>query len=251
METVFVGKNLIFLPVTDSTNSYAIELLKNVNPADGTVVRTVNQLHGKGQRGSAWTVEPSANLTVSVILKPTFLDGGDHFYLYMIAALAVHDTTSHLCGNGQIDIKIKWPNDILVNSKKISGILIENKFSGDKLQASVIGIGLNVNQLNFPDLPATSVRLITGKTHNLEEALEVLCARIEKYYLMLRSGRKQEIMDVYSSRLFGLNEWREFTISEKPLALRVTGVGQNGLLQLEQQNGDVMERDVKEIRWKL
>src|SRR4051812_18760955 len=149
METLFIGKNILFLPETDSTNSYAIELLKNVNPPDGTVVHTARQLRGKGQRGAAWTTEPVSNLTISIIVKPAFLSLANQYFLYIVSALAVHDTTAEFLAPRQFDIKIKWPNDILVNRKKIAGILIENRITGNLINASVIGIGINVNQASF------------------------------------------------------------------------------------------------------
>src|SRR5688572_20998788 len=115
MDTLFIGKNPIFLPHTDSTNSYAIGLLKNVNLPEGTMVHTAFQSNGKGQRGSAWTSEPLSNLAVSFVLKPTFLALKNNFYLYKVAALACFDTLSEILGKRQFDIKIKWPNDMLVN----------------------------------------------------------------------------------------------------------------------------------------
>jgi BirA family transcriptional regulator, biotin operon repressor / biotin---[acetyl-CoA-carboxylase] ligase len=127
METLFVGKNTIFLPEIPSTNSYATHLLKNVNLAEGTVVHTANQTQGRGQWDKRWSSEPSSNLTVSVVLKPTFLELKKQFLLYQIAALACYDTIAGLLNNSQYDIKIKWPNDILINRKKTAGILIENK----------------------------------------------------------------------------------------------------------------------------
>jgi len=251
METVFVGKNLIFLPVTDSTNSYAIDLLKNVNPADGTVVRAVHQLNGKGQRGSSWKVEPASNLTVSIILKTGFLSSNEQFFLYMIAALAVHDTTAHLIGDSQIDIKIKWPNDILVQRLKIAGILIENKYSGDKLQASVIGIGLNVNQTDFVDISANSLRLVTGKNFDIADVLQLLCSMIEKYFLMLKAGKYKQLMSLYASRLYGLNEVLDFQLNNQIVPLTVLGLGKTGLLRLEKKDGTAIEVDLKEIKWLL
>src|ERR1043165_9220886 len=149
MSTLFIGQNKVFLPETHSTNSYAIELLKNVNAIEGTVVYTHKQTQGKGQRGNSWIAEPQRNTTLSLILRPVFLNSKNTFYLSKITALALHDLLTEILDVGQFDIKIKWPNDILVNSKKIAGVLIENSILNEHLQWSVIGIGINVNQDNF------------------------------------------------------------------------------------------------------
>src|SRR5215211_2478906 len=104
METLFIGANLIFLPEVDSTNSYAIELLKNVNLPEGSVIHTANQTSGRGQRGNVWNTRPGSNLTVSVVIKPTFLDLKHQFYLYQITALACYDVMTEILDEGQFDI---------------------------------------------------------------------------------------------------------------------------------------------------
>src|ERR1700741_5411456 len=160
METLFIGQNLVQLDAVASTNTYAMQLLKDVKVIEGTVITAENQTEGKGQRGNTWKAEPSMNLTFSVVLFPDFLSSSDHFYLSKITALALYDSLSELFDPSQHDIKIKWPNDILVNEEKIAGILIENVFRLGKLQQSVVGVGLNVNQEDFSALKnrATSVK---------------------------------------------------------------------------------------------
>ena len=138
METLFIGKSLLFLHEVESTNTYAMNLLRNVNPIEGTLVYTDFQTNGKGQRGATWTSEIGQNITASVILKPRFLGYDKTFYLSKISALAVYDVLTEILPISQYDIKIKWPNDILVNKKKIAGILIENQFNGNYLTSCVI-----------------------------------------------------------------------------------------------------------------
>src|SRR5687768_17275673 len=121
METLFIGKNLLFLHEVESTNTYAMNLLRNVNPIEGTVVYTDHQTMGKGQRGAVWTSKTGQNITASIILKP-LLTQNNTFYLSKISALAVYDVLTDILPIGQYDIKIKWPNDILVNRRKIAGI---------------------------------------------------------------------------------------------------------------------------------
>jgi BirA family transcriptional regulator, biotin operon repressor / biotin---[acetyl-CoA-carboxylase] ligase len=250
METLFVGKNLIFLHEVQSTNSYATNLLKNVNSPEGTVVFTTRQTHGKGQRGSTWTAEPTSNLAVSIILKPLFLNIKNQFYLYQIAALACYDTMAELLDISQFDIKIKWPNDILVNKKKIAGILIENNILNNQLSSTVIGIGININQTYFnQDLIATSTLLLTNKTIEITDVLRRLCWNLEKYYLALKNEKLDIIKENYLKHLFGLNAWLNFEINDGIQKLSVTGLSESGLLLLREKSGRLLEVDVKEAKW--
>ncbi|HRH11767.1 MAG TPA: biotin--[acetyl-CoA-carboxylase] ligase, partial [Bacteroidia bacterium] len=109
MDTLFVGRNIIFLPEVESTNSYAISMLKNVNIAEGTLIQTDDQLQGRGQRGNAWYSEKGRDLITSFVFKPVFLDLNKQFVLYEITALAVYDLLAQYLNVSQYDIKIKWP----------------------------------------------------------------------------------------------------------------------------------------------
>ncbi len=250
METLFIGRNLIFLPEVNSTNSYATELLKNVNVSEGTVVHTPNQTHGKGQRGNSWNAEIASNVTASIILKPVFLELKKQFYLYQITALACYDVMAEILDNSQFDIKIKWPNDILVNRKKIAGILIENSVIGNGLIYSVIGIGVNVNQRSFnEENNATSIIKLLNKSVDLSNVLSLLCKHLEKYYLQLKNNKFKEITETYLSYLFGLNGWVNFEIEATKKTCLIKGISEEGLLILEDEAGTKKTYDVKEIKW--
>lgn len=250
METLFIGRNLIFLPEVDSTNSYAMNLLKNVNLPEGTVVHTAYQTQGRGQRGSSWNAEPASNITASLILKPLFLNIKNHFFLYMISALACYDTMAEILNNSQFDIKIKWPNDILVNKKKIAGILIENNILNNQINACIVGIGINVNQTTFDTIiQATSIKLLTADIFPVNHVLDRFCYNFEKYYILLKNGKSDTIMENYMDHFFGLNTWMLFEIKNVVKLLMVRGVSERGLLVLQEENGDIIEVDVKEVKW--
>lgn len=252
METLFVGRNVIFLPEVDSTNSYAIELLKNVNTAEGTVVYTANQTRGKGQRGNVWNSEPASNLTVSFILKPVFLELKNQFLLYQVAALACYDVLAELLNSSQFDIKIKWPNDLLVNEKKIAGILIENAVMNNRLNYSVLGIGMNINQREFdPNIHAVSLQLLLPGDYTLNQMLSVLSLHLEKYYLLLKNNKTETITQRYLAHFYKLHQWQDFEISTQVKKLKVEGVSPNGLLLLTNEQGEQFEYDVKEVKWKM
>lgn len=252
METLFIGKNLLFLPEVESTNTYAMNMLRNVNAIDGTVVYTDNQTHGKGQRGASWNSAIASNITASVILKPAFLSVGDSFFLSKISALSIYDLLTDVLDNSHYDIKIKWPNDILVNSKKIAGILIENNYNANSLQNTVIGIGLNVNQADFGQLEgiATSLKQLAGKEHNRKELLEKLCSCLEKWYLALKSGKTAFITEIYLSRIKGMNAHLTFKIPDNRMfRAKMIDVNHEGKLCLEMDDLSIRRFDIKELQF--
>ncbi|MBI3519623.1 MAG: biotin--[acetyl-CoA-carboxylase] ligase [Bacteroidetes bacterium] len=252
MGTLFIGKNSLFLHEVESTNTYAMNLLRNVNPIEGTIVFTDNQTKGKGQRGALWSTKTGQNITVSVILKPQFLGLQETFYLSKISALAVYDVLTDILPSGQYDIKIKWPNDILVNKQKIAGILIENNFLTNAIQYSVIGIGLNVNQSEFADFErmATSLKLLTQTDHDRTLIMERLCSKLEKWYLKLKEQKREVIDTAYLDCLFGIHQTLNFSdANHHTFEAKIIQVTKSGLLALELPDNEVREYDIKEIRF--
>ena len=250
MSTLFIGQNKVFLPETYSTNSYAIELLKNVNAIEGTVVYTHKQTQGKGQRGNSWIAEPERNTTLSLIVKPTFLNSKNAFYLSKITALALYDVLTEILNNSQFDIKIKWPNDILVSSKKIAGVLIENSILNEVVQWSVIGIGLNVNQKDFGEIKhATSLNLLSGKEFKPDSVMELIFSHFEKWFLRLKKRDFSLIDNDYQKLFFRLNETSEFEQNKTRFKAKILGVNENGLLLLEMENKTQNSFDIKDVQF--
>ena len=251
MNTLFIGKNMLFLPEVESTNTYAINLLRNVNIVDGTVIYTDNQTQGKGQRGTVWASETGKNITLSAILQPHFLDIKQSFYLSKITALACYDVLTEILDASHYDIKIKWPNDILVNMKKIGGILIENNLNGSKIQHAVIGIGLNVNQQNFGDLSvfATSIKIEKNEDFNTSIILESLCSKLEKWYFKLKENKFDFIHSNYLAHLFGLNETFNFIDNlGHNFYAEIINVEENGKLLVRNTNDELQTFDIKEVK---
>ena len=253
METLFVGNNIVHLTEVDSTNSYAKALLKDVKVPEGTVISTDNQTRGKGQRGNIWVTEPAANITCSLILYPRFLNASNHFFLSKVISLAIHATLAELLDSGNYDIKIKWPNDILVNNKKICGVLIENAFRHEKLQESVIGIGLNVNQDEFKELSekATSLKLLCNKKFDKQLILKRLLKHIEVLYLQLKQGKEATIHESYLKNLLLFDQTTQFKdlVTGKKLKGKITNVLANGHLVIESTSGERKTFDLKEIEF--
>jgi len=252
METLFIGKNSLFLHEVESTNTYAMNLLRNVNTIEGTVVYTDNQTHGRGQRGAVWTSKIGQNITLSVVLKPHFLSINDTYYLSKISALAVYDVLTEILSSSQYDIKIKWPNDILVNKQKIAGILIENNFATNSIQHSVMGVGLNVNQDEFGDFErtATSLKLVLNKDFDRNEVMRLLFSKLEKWYFKLKE-QKHELIDAsYLNVLFGVNQTIEFEdVQQLKFKAKLIGVSHMGKLMLELEDKTLKEFDIKEVKF--
>ena len=153
--SLFLGKKVIYMPSCHSTNDIAMEMARKSDIPEGTVIITDDQLKGRGQRGNEWVTAAGKNITMSIVLKPNFVKASSQFSLNMAISLAVNATVKQLLS--EINCSVKWPNDVLVNRKKISGILIENSLSGKNLDYSIVGVGLNVNQPIINGISATSL----------------------------------------------------------------------------------------------
>jgi BirA family biotin operon repressor/biotin-[acetyl-CoA-carboxylase] ligase len=247
--TLFVGQNLIKLPEVDSTNNFLKMLVSNSEPlAEGTVIMADNQFAGRGQQGNIWLAEPGMNLTVSLLLKPIFLDINSQFLLNMVISIAIKEALTALVGQG---ITIKWPNDLYFNDRKVGGILIENALSGSVYKTCIIGIGINVNQRTFgPHLSGTAISLsqILQQDVNLVQLLTEICSHIESGYLRLKA---HSYLDLRSNYLKNLYKWeKNFSYRYKGLqrAGRITDVTDQGLLIIN-ENGNIYTYNFKEIEF--
>ena len=231
------------MPECHSTNTLVMELSQRGSLADGTIVITDNQQAGRGQRGNQWISEPGKNLTFSVVLRPGFLKADQQFRLTQVISLAV---TDYLKNRLYASIKIKWPNDIIVNELKICGILIENSLSGDTIQFTVAGIGLNINQTLFSVHNATSLKIETQQDFNLNTELSLVLQAIEARYLQLREGK---ILDEdYLNSLYRRGEWHLFQNSEGVIKGMIEGVDDRGRLIVSESEARRFY-DLKEIRF--
>jgi BirA family transcriptional regulator, biotin operon repressor / biotin---[acetyl-CoA-carboxylase] ligase len=249
INTLFTGQNVIELPECPSVNTYATELLKAVNLPEGTIIHTKKQTAGRGQRGNTWVSEEGKNVTMSLILHPSFLRASDAFLLSMTVSLALHDLLTATLTETH-EIKIKWPNDMYVDGKKIAGILIENVLREDHLQSSVIGIGLNVNQEDFGSLNsmATSVKNLSGREVRIEEMLSKICSKVEARYLNLRAKSFEKIKLEYLEKLLDYGVKREFkTPAGEQFSGTIQDVRLDGKLMIEGKGGEKRFFEMKEL----
>lgn len=230
----FIGRVIRHFETLDSTNSYANILLSKSKPEEGTVISTYNQYAGRGQIGSKWESEPGKNISLSIILYPHFLKPQEQFHLNRAISLGVHAfIESHLSGQ---TTKIKWPNDIYVNDRKIAGILIQNSINQRFIQYSIIGIGVNINQTIFSKFVPnpTSFTLETGKEFPLPFLIQDLCSHLDHYYKILIRKELAELSQLYLGRLFRVAQNSKFMDAKGEVFLgTITGVTDFGQLEVE------------------
>lgn len=241
---------IISLPETDSTNEYAINLLKNERPEEGYVVLTDFQTNGKGIENNSWESERDKNLTFSLVLYPAFA-ADKQFVFNKAISLGIYDFLK--AELPESDVSIKWPNDIYIGNKKVCGILIQNSVIGNKLDYVVIGIGLNVNQTHFKsDAPnPVSLKNTTGKDYDLREILNRLLLYIVDRYSQVTAGAFQKIEKDYQTALYRFMEWHEFTIKGDKTNARLTGTSEYGQLILETEAGQKITCDLKDVKFSI
>ncbi len=242
-----MDKNFIFLTETESTNNYANQLLLTKAAMEGTVVMTQFQTKGKGQQGNSWESEPGKNLLASYILQPKFLMAANQFSLSKAVSLALTD----LLAEENIEVSIKWPNDIYTGNKKIAGILIENSVVGLHLHSAVAGVGLNLNQTDFiSNAPnPVSLRQLTGKNYDVEEIAEKLWDKLKMRYNQLKSLNFSIVDTDYLGHLFRFREWAFYAKQSVFFEAQIIGIGDFGQLQLEHRNGKISNHFFKEVEF--
>lgn len=188
----------------DSTNSYLLRLGDEGFP-EGIVAVADEQTEGRGRFGRRWEAESLSNLLFSVLLRPTFLERDEVFILTFSAAVAVSEALESVAG---VTPELKWPNDVLLDGKKVCGILLESSFEASRLSHLVLGVGLNVNQSSFPDEirhKATSLFIVTGRKFDREEVLSAVLVRFGAVYETLKARDFYPIMKRWRdrSKMFG------------------------------------------------
>jgi len=247
--TLFVGQNLIKLLAVDSTNNFMKSMVSNSEPLpEGTVIMAENQFQGRGQVESKWHAEPGKNLTFSILLHPVFLAPGDQFRLNMAVSVAIQRALGTLIGEG---LSVKWPNDIYFGDKKLGGILIENIISGSRIKASIVGIGINVNQEVFEnDLVsrAGSICQILQKKVDLVSLLAQICSHIEVAYLKLKAGNYINLRQDYMNHLYRFNIKANYRQNGELIEGKIIDVSEKGILSMETERG-VVAYNFKEIEF--
>ena len=237
-----------YLPSCQSTNDIALQIIQSGDMVfEGTVIITNHQTAGRGQRGNRWEANIGQNLTFSLILKPNFLKANDQFQLNVAVSMGVFDFLSEFIDES---LKVKWSNDIYYGDKKMGGILIENSLQGYQIGYSVIGIGLNINQADFGDLQATSLRNITQNPlkYDLAEMLKKLVENIEKNYLKIKNNEYKFLKNKYLTNLYRFQEWHYYKRNGQQFLGQIMGIDETGKLGIE-TDGNVIYFDFKEVEF--
>ncbi|MCF8296552.1 MAG: biotin--[acetyl-CoA-carboxylase] ligase [Saprospiraceae bacterium] len=241
--------NIIKLEKTDSTNNYARQLIESGNISEITVIAADEQLQGKGHSENRWESEKGKNLTFSAILSPHFLEIQKQFILTKVISLAIADFISEYVDKSPV--KIKWPNDIYVNDKKICGILIENVVKGDLFEYSVVGIGININQTEFKSNAPNpiSLKLLNGTDYNLKELFYKILKHIENRYAQLMNPVLNTLDKEYLNSLYKFNELADYRFQNKEIKAKIIGVTKFGKLIVKTADEELIECDFKEIEY--
>lgn len=246
----------INLPTVDSTNSFIREMLAEegtgmvVSAASlpgFTLVVADDQTEGRGQQGNTWETERGKNLIFSLLCHPDFVPASHQFLLSQCMAIAVREALSQYVDG----VEVKWPNDIYVGDKKISGTLIECDLQGKNISNCIIGVGINVNQTVFrSDAPnPTSLALLTGREYDREAVLAAIMQHFQTCYTMLQEGREDEVRALYMTHFYRRSGLHRYSDVRGEFVAEMAGVEPTGHLLLRFETGQVVRYEFKEVRF--
>ncbi len=241
--------NIIKLDAIESTNIYLKKLAVEKEVENYTVVSARYQSVGRGQMGAAWHSEEAKNLTFSILIKfPTF-EIEHRFYLSMAVSLGLLEALRVYIVS---PLYIKWPNDILAEKDKLAGILIENIVSGNTIRQSVIGIGLNVNQEQFPAVigNATSLKNVTGIFFDTDMLLETIVTSIQNFMGYVERKEFKQLKKLYLESLYRFGKPAMFEDINGTIFLgKIVDVFEDGKLLVELGNEKTRKFNFKEIKF--
>ncbi len=239
--------HIIKVDATESTNSLAREWF-NTNKNDSPIcIVANNQTSGRGQRGAAWVSNAGENLTFSVIYPKPSVEISNQFLISAAVGLQLIKALKQLKIK---NLKLKWPNDIMADSYKIGGVLIENILQNNVISASIIGIGLNINQVSFPDLPkAASLKNLTGTIYSTEEVLSMILKQLEEMIVSNDKSFFENIFEDYEAGLFRKNKASTFQLKDGSFIVGIIlGVTPSGLLRLQVEDEEIRTFDLKDLK---
>lgn len=254
LSTNLIGSSHQHFEILDSTNATAALLIAKARPSEGLVISADAQTAGVGQIGSAWHSEYGKNCLFSVIVYPSFLKAEHGFYLQMAVCNAMKDAVCALFPD--LDFKIKWPNDLYCNDKKLAGLLIQTSVRGYFLDYAIIGIGINVNQTEFPkDIGhPDSLRGLIGKEFSRSKVLSGILFHMDFHYKKLKTqylstGNLSTVLTEYEQNLHLYNEWAIYQDSnDRYVEMFMEGVKPDGRLMLKDRTGKQRLYNFKEIK---
>lgn len=239
-----IGKKIIHKDTLDSTNNYIAKLLLCEDLLNGTVILADEQTQGRGQRDTQWEAEPFQNIMMSFYLKHDNLSVQQQFIISQAVSLGVLEFLKHF----GLEAYIKWPNDLVIGNAKIAGILIENQLGQHQLKSSIIGIGLNVNQLNFGKFNATSLKKELSLHFNIQELVFILIEKLNESFAFLWNKNEVLLKSTYLNNLWLFNINANYRDHEGDFEGKIIGVNEEGMLLVE-KNGQIKTYQHKEIEF--
>lgn len=238
---------IIHVEEISSTNEY-FKLQANFDGVgEGAIVYADYQTKGRGQKGNVWESEKGKNLLFSMVLCPHILKINEQFIISQIVSLAIQEFLNTETGS----VKIKWPNDIYWRDQKICGILIENILKEATIERSIIGVGLNINQIEFSGwIPnPVSLKMINGRNYDIKSVAEKIQTRILTYYHQLKKGNIEEIRKKYKANLYRSEGYYMYADAEGVFEARIKDVENNGVIVLETKEQTEKKYFFKEVKY--
>lgn len=237
-----------YLKKVDSTNAFMDEIPESERV--GAVVFAFEQSSGKGMGTNCWESRPGENLTFSMGVVMSFLKAADQFLLSQAVPLGLLDVLDKSLPSASL--MVKWPNDLLFCEQKLCGILINNTIHDMDMGVSVIGIGLNVNQIQFQDWPThpVSMKMILGEETALEPLMKRLVTAVDRRIQLLRSEEGiAKIQQDYLNRLYRYHVWADYEVGGQKVRRFIAGIDTFGRLETLDETGKPFVYDVKEIKF--
>ena len=239
---------IVHLETVDSTNKFALNFVESAALKNGLVIWADEQTAGRGYGENKWDSEKGKNLTFTLVVQPIYILPSNQFAITQMVSVALQKTVENFTGCN--DIRIKWPNDLYAGKKKVAGILIQNIIKGEKIEISVIGIGLNVNQEKFSaESPnAVSLKQLMNKTFDIESLLQYFLKSFQAEYEKSGSPLFREIIGKsYFKKLYLFKEWASYKAGEEIFRGKITDIGPYGHLVLKLENDEECQFGFKEI----
>ena len=234
----------------NSTNVYLYDKMTEKSDIADVVVVANHQTAGRGMDKNRWESEKGKNLLFSIALNVNYLEAENQFKISQAVSVAIVETLSKLIDNQKLFIK--WPNDIYFGDKKLAGMLIQNTIEGRMMGVTIIGIGLNVNQIKFSkNIPnPVSLKQISGEDYDLDDLLNLLTKNIKSSVESLRLAENQaEIDRKYIAKSYRYRQWADYLYKNKVKPMIINGFDRYGRLMLEDRSGEEIICDVKELQF--
>jgi BirA family biotin operon repressor/biotin-[acetyl-CoA-carboxylase] ligase len=237
-----IGRKIIFLHSTSSTNDVAFEIGQKPDIPEGTVVVADSQTQGRGRMGRQWISPPDRNLYFTVLLSPAFSPQESQ----LISLMAATASASAIRNHAQLKADIKWPNDILINNRKVGGILTESRIKGSTISLIALGIGINVNmtpdELGGLSTIATSLMIEKGSKVDRVLLLGKILNELEYYYKILLDGNKRALINDWLRLNSTIGNYVRIRSGEETIDGYAEGITENGELIVRKSSGEL--RDV-------